>query len=330
MNATFPYRLALVVAVTAVSLFPDRWSRADDQTEHLDTAIAEQITRWIQQLDAASSRHATRLAGTCNRWENRLPRFGGSGCQRVAANSGCERWKSLDNTSRREMIPDKRAAEEALKEVASSAHDASARRAKEILEPKKQPPRVVIPNIAPAQIQIQVEAIAGGLGRRGVQRIQVRNGVRQIETDDGQRKIKIVEDPAKGIDVEITQKKDGKEITERFQAKTAEELAKKDPEIHKLYQQMQNVRGVQIQAVPGGILPGNPLQQRIPLQGQDARRRTGIQMMQASRKMLANSIQMLEQSKGEDDEARKVDETIQRLKALIQQIEEQEDKFGEN
>jgi seryl-tRNA synthetase len=53
-------------------------------------------------------------------------------------------------------------------------------------------------------------------------------------------------------------------------------------------------------------------------------------MMQSSRKMLANSIQLLQQSKGEDDEAQKIEETIQRLKAVIKQIEEQEDKFGEN
>ena len=228
MNAIFPYRLVLVVAVTAVSLFPDRWSLAEDQTEHLDAAIAEQITRWIQQLDAAE--FAARNEASRNLQHLGSPAFPAL-AEAAVSGSREQRMRALEILGQHFQEgndPRKQAAEEALRKVASGAQEASARRAKEILEPKKQPPRVVIPNIAPAQIQIQVQAIAGGLGGRGVQRIQVRNGVRQIETDDGQRKIKIVEDPAKGIEVEITQKKEGKEITERFQAKTAEELAKKD------------------------------------------------------------------------------------------------------
>jgi hypothetical protein len=222
----------------------------------------------------------------------------------------------------------KEAAKEALDKIAASDHEASARRAKEILEPKPEQPNVIIPNFAPVQMQIRINAIAQAGG--GVQRIQINNGVKQMETDDGQRKVKITDDPNKGIEVEITQKKDGKETTEKFQAKNAEELAKKDPEIHKLYQKMQNAGGVQIQAFPGGILPAIPMQRQIPQQAPEVRRRTAVQFMQASRRMLESSVQQLEQSKGEGDEAKRVEESVERLKAVIKQLAEEEGKLAGN
>jgi hypothetical protein len=330
MFAIKPPRLTLVVSLGAIHFLLACSCVADDPAGTPDASNDARIARLIQQLDAGEFSARSEASRS-------LQQLGPAACPALgkAAVEGSreQRMRALEILGQHFQEGEtttKQAAKEALESIAASDHESSARRAKDILEPKNEQPMIAVPNIAPAQIQIQVQAIAGGIGGRGVQRIQVKNGVRQMETDDGQRKIKIVEDPAKGIEVEITQQRDGKETTEKFQAKDADELAKKDPEIHKLYQRLQNMGGVQIQAVPGGILPGNPLQQRIPLQGQDARRRMAIQMMQASRKMLANSIQMLEQNKGEDDEARKVDETIQRLKALIQQIEEQEDKFGEN
>jgi hypothetical protein len=331
MFATQPPRRTLTASIAAIQLLLACSCLADDPAGSPDTPSNERIARLIQQLDAGE--FSARSEASRN-----LQQLGPAACPALAKaaveGSREQRMRALEILGQHFQEGEtatKQAAKQALESIAASDHEASARRAKDILQPKKEQPMIAVPNIAPAQIQIQVEAIAGGIGGRGVQRIQVKNGVRQIETDDGQRKVKIIEDPNKGIEVEITQKRDGKETTEKFQAENAEELAKKDPEIHKLYQKMQNVGGMQIQAVPGRILPANPLQQRIPLQGQDdARRRTAIQMMQSSRKMLANSIQLLQQSKGEDDEAQKIEETIQRLKAVIKQIEEQEDKFGEN
>jgi hypothetical protein len=323
-------RLTLTVSAVAIQLLLACSCLADDPAGSPDTPTDEKIARLIQQLDAGE--FSARSEASRN-----LQQLGPAACpalaQAAVAGSREQRMRVLEilgHHFQEGETATKQAAKQALERIAASDHEASARRAKDILEPKKEQPMMAVPNLAPAQIQIQVEAIAGGIGGRGVQRIQVRNGVRQMETDDGQRKVKIVDDPDKGIEVEITQKQDGKETTEKFQAKNAEELAKKDPEIHKLYQKMQNMGGVQIGAVPGGVLPGNPLQQRIPLQGQEARRRAAIQMMQASRKMLAHSIQSLQQSKGDDAEAQKIEETIQRLKTVIRQIEEEEDRFGEN
>jgi hypothetical protein len=330
MFATQLPRRTLTTPIVTIQLLLACACLAGDPAGSPDMPSNERIARLIQQLDAGE--FSARKEASRN-----LQQLGPAACPALAKaaveGSREQRMRALEILGQHFQEGEtatKQAAKQALEQIAASDHEASARRAKDILQPKKEQPMIAVPNIAPAQIQIQVEAIAGGIGGRGVQRIQVRNGVRQMETDDGQRKVKIVEDPDKGIEVEITQKQDGKETTEKFQAKNAEELAKKDPEIHRLYQNMQNVGGMRIQAVPGGILPGNPLQQRIPLQAPDARRRTAIQMMQASRKMLADSIQLLQQSKGQDDEAQKIEETIQRLKAVIKQIEEQEDKFGEN
>jgi hypothetical protein len=251
MNAIFSYRLALVVAVTAVSLFPNRWSLAEDQSEHLDTAIAEQITRWIQQLDAAE--FAARNEASRN-----LQQLGPAAFPALAetAVSGSreQRMRALEILGQHFQEGDdgrKRAAEEALKKVASSAQEASARRAKEILEPKKPPPRVVIPNIAPAQIQIQVQAIAGGVGGRGV--------------------------PLPGIPANV---------------------------------------------------PAVPQQWDVPQQGLDIRRQAIHRMLQSSRKMLESSIQQLEQTKGDGEDAGKIDESIQRLRDIGRQLEQEERKLA--
>ena len=327
MNATRPSRFALIVAVTAVSLFSYRWSVADDQTEPPDTATAEKITRWIQQLDANEFSARSEASRS-------LQQLGAAACPALAQaavdGSREQRMRALEILGQHfeeGHDPIRQAAAEALKKVASGTHVASARRANEILEPKQKPLHVMVPNVAPAQIQIQVEAIARGAGGRGMQRIQIRNGVKQIETDDGQRRIKIVEDADKGIEVEITQKKGDKDTTEKFQAKNAEELAKKDPEIHKLYQRMQDGRGVPIQGIPAAV-PAGPLQWGGPQQGLDIRRQTIHRMLQSSRRMLETSIQQLELTKGDGENAKKIDESIQRLRDITRQLEQEERKLA--
>ena len=303
-------------------------SFADDETRQVDGDPSERVARWIQQLDA--NEFAARSEASRN-----LQQIGPAACPALAeaavGESRERRMRALEILGQHFQDGDaatKEAAKEALDKIAASDHEASARRAKEILEPKPEQPNAIFPNIAPVQMQIRINAIAQAGG--GVQRIQINNGVKQMETDDGQRKVKITDDPNKGIEVEITQKKDGKETTEKFQAKNAEELAKKDPEIHKIYQKMQNAGGVQIQAFRGGILPGLPMQGRIPQQAPEVRRRTAVQLMQASRRMLESSIQQLEQSKGEGDEAKKIEESVERLKAVIKQLEEEEGKVAGN
>jgi hypothetical protein len=329
MHAKSNFSFDRLVLLTFAVLLLGGPSVAEDEARQADSDATEKIARWIQQLDA--NEFAARSEASRN-----LQQMGPAACPALAeaavGESRERRMRALEILGQHFQEGDaatKEAAKEALDKIAASDHEASARRAKELLEPKPEQPNVMLPNIAPAQMQIRINAIAQAGG--GVQRIQVNNGVRQMETDDGQRKVKITDDPNKGIEVEITQKKDGKETTEKFQAKNAEELAKKDPEIHKLYQKMQNMGGVQIQAFPGGILPGIPIQGRIPVQAPpEVRRRSAVQLMQMSRRMLENSIQQLEQSKGEGEEAKKVEESVQRLKAVLKQLEEEEGKLAEN
>ena len=333
MHAKSNFSFDRLVLLTFAVLLLGGPSVAEDEARQADSDATEKIARWIQQLDA--NEFAARSEASRN-----LQQMGPVACPALAeaavGESRERRMRALEILGQHFQDGDaatKEAAKEALDKIASSDHEASARRAKELLEPKPEQPNVILPNIAPAQMQIRINAIAQAGG--GVQRIQVNNGVRQMETEDGQRKVKITDDPNKGIEVEITQKKDGKENTEKFQAKNAEELAKKDPEVHKLYQKMQNMGGVQIQAFPGGvlpgILPGIPIQGRIPVQAPgEVRRRSAVQLMQASRRMLETSIQQLEQSKGEGEEAKKIEESVQRLKAVLKQLEEEEGKLAEN
>jgi hypothetical protein len=77
------------------------------------------------------------------------------------------------------------------------------------------------------------------IGGKGLKRMSIKivNGVKDIEVEEKDRKIKIHEEPTGKIEVEVTQKKDGKEKTSKYQAENADELKKKHPEAHKIYEQ---------------------------------------------------------------------------------------------
>ncbi len=320
--------LGLFIALGLSSVVLTCSAPAEDETLQPDSATNERIEQWIMQLDA--SEFAARNEASRN-----LKSLGPAACPALAqaalGESRERRMRALDILQghfENGDPPAKEAAKEALEKIAASDQPAAAAKAKEILEPKKDPPAAVLPVFgAPAQIQIRVNAIGGGRA----QRIQINNGVKQIETEEGNRKIKITEDPNKGIDVEITEKKDGKESTEKFQAKNADELKKKHPEAYKVYEKLnQQGGGIQIQAaaVPGGVLPIQPALPRNVLPA-EMQRQMAIRMLQSSRRMLESSIQRLEQNKGDGDNAKKLDESLQRLKELSKKLQEEEGKLGE-
>jgi hypothetical protein len=111
--------------------------------------------------------------------------------------------------------------------------------AEEILDPPKPPAQLQGIPIAPQQIQIQVNAVAGNQ----VRRIQIKNGVKRTDITDGDRKIKIVEGPV-AIQIEVTEKKNGKAITRKFQAKNADDLKKNHPEGHKLGKTLERLKKI--------------------------------------------------------------------------------------
>lgn len=170
-------------------------------------------------------------------------------------------WKSND-------IETREAVGKALDDLAASDHETASARAEKMLakldEKDEQPPFGAFGQVLPfggnAQIQIQVQAIAGGAGN--VKKIKIKNvnGVKDVEAQDGDLKVKINETPNGGIKMEVTQKnKQGKEETKKYEAKNAAELKKQHPEAHKLYDKYANNNGgIQIQA--GGV----PLPIRAP------------------------------------------------------------------
>ena len=104
------------------------------------------------------------------------------------------------------------------------------------------------------------------------------NGAKEVDVDETDRKIKIHEEPQKVIRIEVTTKKNGKDVTEKYEAKDAEELKKRHPEGHKIYELYGKTQGglggIQIQIQGGAVplfrmpvLPGNvpvPQMQLLP------------------------------------------------------------------
>ncbi len=153
----------------------------------------------------------------------------------------------------------------ALTKLAESKNDVASSRAAKLLakaaDPQNKPRRRVGGPIrlgGNAQIQIQVQAVGG----QGVRKIQIKNvnGVKDITVEEGGKKIAIKESPKDGIKVQVTEKnKDGKEETKKYEAKNADELKKKHPEAHKLYEKYSNNKGFQIKGIGiGGAVPIRP------------------------------------------------------------------------
>ena len=129
----------------------------------------------------------------------------------------------------------KTAAKAALKKISVVEQGVGPRLAREALAPPAPRPEPVPRQVAPGirivpQIQLQVQGGAQGIKMRNV------NGIKDIEVTENGRKVKIHDDPNQGIKVEIIETKEGKLVTRAFKAKNADELKKKSPEAHKLYE----------------------------------------------------------------------------------------------
>jgi len=226
----------------------------------------------------------------------------------------------------------KTAAKAALKKISVVEQGVGPRLAREALAPPAPRPQPVPRQAAPGirivpQIQLQVQGGAQGIKMRNV------NGIKDIEITENGRKVKIHDDPNQGIKVEIIETKEGKPVTRTFQAKNAEELKKKSPEAHKLYEKYSkggagNIQlgNIQIQGnvfppiqIPQFKLPGVP--QQIPANMQ--RRVADIQLRQMER--MIQSIQKQLQADGEDESAKA---TLEHLKKALEEIKQAREKLG--
>ena len=223
------------------------------------------------------------------------------------------------------------AAKVALEKLANIEQGVGPRLAREALAPPKpqQVPRQGAPGIRIVpQIQLQVQGGAQGIKMRNV------NGIKDIEVTENDRKVKIHDDPNQGIEVEIIETKEGKPVTRAFKAKNADELKKKSPEAHKLYEKYSkggagNIQlgNIQIQGnvfppiqIPQFKIPGVP--QQIPA---NMRRRVAdIQLKQMEH--MIQSIQKQLQADGEGAGPAKA--TLEHLKKALEEIKQAREKLG--
>lgn len=191
----------------------------------------------------------------------------------------------------------KAAAKEALEKVAAGTNPNAAQRAKDLLAPQKDAgsdPNQgnIIAGNGRGQIIING---AGGIGRIqiGGMPIQLGGGAKvfskSISTKDGVKTTKVKQD---GVEIEITEAKEEITVkktengkTEEFKAKDADELKKKHPAGHELFEKhagdKNNAAGViglqinggNIQALPlpAQIMPAIPLQPAIPANAKNIR-----------------------------------------------------------
>jgi len=227
----------------------------------------------------------------------------------------------------------KAAASGALKQIVAADEGVGSRLAAEALAPPKPVPPPAFPKRgirAIPQIQLQIKGQAGAKG------ITIRdlNGVRDIEVKEKDRSIKIHDDPNKGIQIQITETKDGKQVIKKYEAKNAEELKKKHPEAHKIYQQYAKGVGaqikfgnIQIQGVPRiQIAPFKiPNNQAIPRQLPANGQRIADIRLQQMERMIQSIQKQLEP--GEGDEASPAKKAIEHLKRALEEIKQAREKL---
>jgi hypothetical protein len=290
-----------------------------------EVSVDDQIADWIRQLN--SSQFAKR--------DDASRKLRGLGAAAIPALAKAATGDSREVTLRAlEILKQhfregdagtKEDAEAALKKLADSDHPSAARRAKDILEPP-QPPAARVNAAQAFQMPIQIRVQAGGGGANQVRQIQIANGVKKIEARDGDRQVKITENANGSIQMEIISKVDGKEQTKKYEAKNADELKKKDPEAHKLYEKyaQQNVPVIQFNQAFQRIGVPNLAPANAPLK--PVQTRMAEHRLKAAGAMIDQAIKDLERQ-GEDQE--KPEKAVERLKKIRDQLKQEQERLGE-
>lgn len=214
------------------------------------TEVSKELRELIEKLDADD--FADRQAAS--------DELGKKGKEAIPALEQAIRGDSLEASTRSFELLErlfekgdgeaKAAAKSALERFAKG-NDSAARRAKQLLEPPKPQANA---GGAPPGIRIPLGGIRvlPAIAVRRTVKVSTNNGVKTIDVDDNGKKFKLIEDPDKGIEGEITETKEGKEATEKFAAKDVDELKKKHPEAHKLYEQYAKGGGIRVE-IGGGF-----------------------------------------------------------------------------
>jgi len=242
----------------------------------------------------------------------------------------------------------KAVAKEALEKVAAGTNPNAAQRAKDLLAPPKDngsnDPNQgnIIAGNGRGQIIING---AGGIGRIqiGGMPIQIGAGAKvfskSVSNANGVKTTKVKQD---GVEIEITEAKEEITVkktengkTEEYKAKDADELKKKHPAGHELFEKHAGDKnaaggainlqiGGNIQAVPlpAQIMPAIPLQPAIPVNAKNIRAET---QLKAVERMLESAEQILNRSADTaevKDATKAVSEHLAKAKAELAKAQE--------
>jgi hypothetical protein len=322
--------ISLSLVVLFAVCLPRLWADAErpDSGASGDSQQSGEIAGWIEQLD--SNQFADRNDASRKLEAAGIPALAPLADAAVGGSREVT-LRALDILRKHFQQGDeatKTAAKAALEKVAASDHASASRRAKDILDPPKPPPAAQAFQIAPGQIQIQINAVAGAQARR----VRINNGVKQTEVTDGDRKVKIVENPNGSIQLEVTEKKNGKETTQKYEAKNADDLKKNHPDGHKVYEQYGKQKGPAIQ-IRGLQIQGGAVQPVQPLPAPAANRNPAVRKLAASqlkhaRQLIESSrkqLQLLKAASGD----KKLEESLESLEKIGQKLEEEAKKLSE-
>lgn len=331
--------VAMLIVVLPASRLPAQQSEQEQQQQEPQQKTAEgsesqadatQLAEWIKQLDAdrfsQRKRASQKLYDAGKAAVPALLETARGGAKEAAQ-------RSVDILKRFLQSPDESTQAEAraaLEKLAADGSSPVAKAAEQALRPKPEnntpaPPIQAPPlpriQIGAIQKQIQIGGGAGGIGGTS-KRVSVVNGVKTIEVSEKGRKIKIIDDPAKGIEMEVTETKDGKQETQKYEAKDADELKKKHPDAHRLFEQ-HTQEGIlpEIPFPPGGILPapnGLPIDPQKMLDQLQQRGQRAEAIEKAS-KQLQDAIERLQKAQDnptKDDVSKALEQLQEARRAL--------------
>lgn len=340
-------KLACVVAVAACAIggfvgVSRGGEPAANQAAPKAQPSPAEIGQWIKDLD--SDTFATRQTAGEMLFQTGTPA--------VSALADAALGKSLEVTVqsvsvlRRLMQSGDKDARDAAKDALerlSKTETAAAAPAKEALAPPPAPPaNQVPPAIVPGfgNIGGRIQIMPGGnlqIPAGGIQvfRIQANaaNGNRSTDINENGKRTHI-EENQNGIEVKVTEKVEGKDKTETYKAKDADELKKKFPEAHKLYEKYMNGGGlgniqiqaqaipIQIGALPPGFAPIAPAPRNTDGPKQAARD------IDAAQKRIAEAADNLRKNAGAAPNAEEVRKAIDQLDEARKELEAARGKLG--
>ncbi|HEV3417001.1 MAG TPA: hypothetical protein VG056_09320 [Pirellulales bacterium] len=356
LNRKLAWMGAAIASLSVLSMFSS--ALADDAPPTETEAAAKsqpspaEIAQWIKDLD--SDTFATRQTAA-----EMLYQAGKPAIEPVAEASV---GKSLEVTMQAINILH-RLTQSADKETHDAANDVLERLAKSesaAAAPAKQalaPAPAANPPVANPAIIRGFGGFGGGFGGNiqivpggaipagGMQvfRIQANgaNANRVADVDENGKRTHIEEDQ-NGIEVKVTEKVNGQDKTDTFKAKDADELKKKFPEAHKLYEKYMNGPGIgniqgnlqiQAQAIPiqiGGMFPPGALP---PGFAPPAARNTEEQKQAArdiadAQKRIAEATDRLRKNDGSTPNAGDLRRALRQLDEARKNLDEARDKLG--